>query len=171
MRGWSGTGCVLLLLACCACDGGELSAATAAVEPHLQEFSRFDAWARRARSSDEVIRDREAMREAVFAPVRNDHSVIAAWVHADSRRAAELSMPDETRPPRVERWVTLRHDTLGALRVARAGRCPVDVPGWWRQGAGQGPCVIVSRSEPYVPGGEVTVTVAFRAEQVSSEDP
>ena len=156
--------CLLgVLLWGCERSGQELGAATEAAEPHLQSFARFDHWARRATQIDSVLRDRDALNEAAFAPIRHTRAIVAAWIELKRRHGLMLALPDKTALPEDPGWVAIRHPRLGPLRVAHSLHCPVRVPRWWR-GDVDGPCVLISRRERQGLSNSVVVTVAFRVD-------
>ncbi|MDD9937040.1 MAG: hypothetical protein OXT09_25745 [Myxococcales bacterium] len=141
-----------------ACERGSdaLAQAAADAEPHLERFGRFDGWARRASSGNQVLPEGEAIGETIFAPVRNDRRVLAAWVTRGGSRGRTYTLPDAVVVPEPTPWVSLRTAELGPLRVWAPERCPIDLPRWWRGETDAHPCVLLQREK-----GELTVTVAF----------
>jgi hypothetical protein len=152
-----------LLLASLGCDSraADLARVSEHAAPHLQRFAAFDRWARRVGVDGEMPRAGEALSEAVFAPIRGERWLLAAWVQLEGERARLLALPGGVVPPPLVRWAALRDPSLGPLRVAVLEHCGLQVPRGWRPSA-QGPCVLISRSAPSSEPA-LTVTVAFAA--------
>lgn len=89
-------------------------------EPHLREFETFDAWAWRSLDADLALRDERALEETVFAPIRREPHIVAAWVEragADPRRVGL-----RTEAPLTFDWVELRGvPHAGSSRGRRRG--------------------------------------------------
>ena len=85
--------CSAFTIAGCEEDsGGELgsAAASARLAPYREAFASWDRWARRVAAADAVPRAPEALRETLFAPVRRDRDLVAAWVtRADEPAVAQ----------------------------------------------------------------------------------
>lgn len=145
-----------------ACDvqPGEVARAEQGARPHLALFAAFDRWARRAGQSEEVLRDKNALGEAMFAPIRNQRSVLAAWVQIEGDRARLLALPSASAAPTPERWIALHDAALGALRVATAEPCPLAITRS-RSTDSQGRCVLIARMHAAPPQRAITVTMAF----------
>jgi hypothetical protein len=127
-------------------------------EPHLREFETFDAWARRSLDADLALRDERALEETVFAPIRREPHIVAAWVEragADPRRVGL-----RTEAPLTFDWVELR----GVPMLARLEAADAELPD---ARSPQGPPVrvlVLSReADSARGGGDVRVTVAFEA--------
>jgi hypothetical protein len=149
-------------LACAACDqsAGPVANATEVVAPHLATFGAFDRWARRACDGQAVGRQRDALSETVFAPLRGLPDVQAAWVQMQRTPSTiTLALPAEVPLPLTARWVTVRNPSLGTLHVAAAEPCP-DAKSPAEVQART--CVLVSRSEQSPHEGMLAVTLAFR---------
>jgi hypothetical protein len=149
-------------IASLACDPqpGAVARAEQRARPHLQLFALFDRWARRAGQSEDVLRDKNALGEAMFAKVRNQRSVLAAWAQIEGDRARLLAWPSGTALPTLDSWISLHDPKLGALRVAPAEPCPLAIK---RSGSAdlRGRCVLISRKYAAPPQRAITVTVAF----------
>lgn len=155
--------CALLALAAAGCDraAGSLAGALERAEPHLAHFAEFDAWARRARQTDAALRSRAALDETLFAKIRSEPTVIAAWIDVRRRVPERLAMPAGAELPATVSWVQVRTAALGPLRVAVQEPCALG-PG----GAASGPepsCVLIQREQPSAPAESLLVTVAYRA--------
>lgn len=122
---------------------GELSTAIDAARPYAAQFSRFESWANRATSVVDPARRSRALSETLFAPLRNDQGVLAAWV-AVSASDEVMSLPPSVDQPDTKAWTRARDLTLGWVRVASFQRCPITTPRGFRQ-AKDPACVIISR--------------------------
>ena len=149
-----------LLLVACGPREGRLAQAQVQAGPHVAAFLEFDAWARRANQTDPFLRDRKALDETTFAPIRHDREVLAAWVELHDRHRRAMSLPERAELPPQLPWVALRHPEAGALQVASQSTCGVDLPKWWR--GEYRSCVLISRSQPTPPAGTLVVTMAFK---------
>lgn len=80
-------GTALVLVACvglCSCSTEGTPAAHAQdVEPYIEAFTRFERWTHRTLSASVEMRDRNARREALFAPLGLESSVSGARVTVD----------------------------------------------------------------------------------------
>ena len=130
----------------------------ARAEPRLREFEAFDAWARRTLDADLALRDVRALEETVFAPIRREPHVVAAWVEregADPRRVGlrtEVALDLD--------WVELRGvPMLPRLQVADAELADGRTHG----AAPVGVLVLSRQADSARGGGDVRVTVAFEA--------
>lgn len=144
----------------CACEPPNTGVADAAhrSKPHTADFVEFCQWARRAHEGRLAGRDRDALAETTFAPLRHTQGVLAAWlVPVDVEQT--LAMPSGTELPATP-WVAVRNPRLGTLHVASFGSCPVDVPKWWRRGAA-GSCVFMA-ADIEVDAEQVRIIVAYR---------
>jgi hypothetical protein len=131
-------------------------------QPHLAAFAQFDRWARRAGASEGVARDRDALSETTFAPIRNDRAIAAAWVQLEGKRGFTLAFPGNAAPLPQLGWVALRDPQLGALRVAAIEHCRDVLPRTTHALAADR-CVLISRSETDAAANATTVTLAFEA--------
>jgi len=101
------------------------------------------------------------LREALFAPVRNDSDVQLAWVQGEKRIDGPLVFPSSAAVPALpEGAVQLRDPSLGPLHVIARRRCQLELPRGWRSGVPEG-CVILARSAAERGFGEVVVGVVF----------
>lgn len=126
------------------------------VEARREPFERFERWARRAMVADSVLRQRGALRETLFAPIRDDTRVAAAWVARGDEHV--LSWRGRKRPPDDVAWARVEDGMRGTLRVATA-RLPAREDGGDRDRIS---CVLVSRTRAAGGGSPVRVTVAYR---------
>jgi hypothetical protein len=138
-------------------------------QPHLAEFAQFDRWARRAGVSDRVQRDRAALDETTFAPIRGDRAIAAAWVELEGKHGFTLAFPANAALPAPVDWVGLRDPDLGPLRVAAIEHCEQLLP-HATHALSSTQCVLISRSAPSPPPLTTTVTLAFEA-PISSASP
>ena len=136
----------------------EAEEARVRLEANLREFETFDAWARRSLDADLALRDERALEETVFAPIRREPHIVAAWVEragADPRRVGL-----RTEAPLTFDWVELRGVPMLALLEAADAELP-------DARSPQGPPVrvlVLSReADSARGGGDVRVTVAFEA--------
>jgi hypothetical protein len=150
-------------IASLACDSQPDAVARAEqrARPHLPLFGLFDRWARRVGQSEEVVQDKNALAETMFAKVRNQRSVLAVWVQIEGDRARLLAWPSATALPSLGGWISLEDPTLGALRVATAQPCPVVITRS-RSTVSAGRCELISRKRAAPPPRATTVTMAFR---------
>ncbi len=159
--GWLSAGCAPRA-------GGSVAVATEHAAPQLQRFASFDRWARRAASAGGGRgRGEDGLAEAVFAPIRDQPSVLAAWVQLEGARGRTVALPAGAAPPAAPAWVDLRDPALGVLRVATQQPCAIVLRSRARVRRSRQPesnppaCVLISRHAPAVPSA-ITVTVAFR---------
>jgi len=145
----------------CHNDKERVGHAAELAEQHLSIFTEFDKWARRAGVADSVLRNEDALVEAVFAPIRRRESILAAWIEFRGRHTRILSLPRKLVIPEHLVWVNVRHEELGTLRVSSQDICPLKVSSRLRNTRGGG-CVIISRRAPVQNLTDVVVTVAFR---------
>lgn len=159
--------CALLALATAGCDraAGPLDNALERAEPHLAHFAEFDAWARRARQTDAALRSRAALDETLFAKIRREPVVIAAWIDVRRRVPERLALPVGAELPATVGWVLVRTAALGQLRVAVQEPCAV------RSGGAASElepgCVLIQRELSSAPAESLAVTVAYRAGKVA----
>ena len=67
--------------------------------PYVAQFERFERWVTRAENGSAVLRDRAALSEAVFAPMRRADEVLGAWVHLPGRPMIDLALPSTSPEP------------------------------------------------------------------------
>ncbi len=146
----------LALALASACSGGPADAADlrAAIDPHLAELAEYDRWARRLALGDSAFRSEDALREAAFAPLRDERSVAAAWVEREGPDGHSLRYPDGAPALPPDGWVRVRTEELGELAVQRATL---------RLGQEAKPCLLIRRSAPAPRDATLHVTLAFPA--------
>jgi len=138
-------------------DAGE---ATDLAAPHLEHFAGFDRWARRAIVADPAIRDRAALTESVFAPIRREEIVQGAWI-AREGETRPLAFGHLEMPPGLS-YRTVRDTSLGEIGVS-TDKVP-DPRTRFDEDAARRRAVFVTRARTGDDGIEVTVTVAYLAE-------
>jgi len=150
----------MLLCALAACQAPQTDVADAAqrLRAHEGEFAEFCRWVRRAHHGRPAGRDRDALAETVFAPVRHTQQVLAAWL-VPTEDEHRLAMPTGAELPAAA-WVAVRSRRLGITHVASFASCPLDVPRWWRRDV-DGPCVLLA-NDIEVDGDAVRVIIAYR---------
>lgn len=143
------------------CRSRSFDAATATelARPHLQHFATFDSWARRTLVADPAIRNRAALEETLFAPIRREEPVLGAWVERDGAGDTFAfghlpGVPDLA-------YRVVRDRALGEILVATEKvpdpRAPFVLGGLQPQ------AVVLRMTREHDDGLEVTVTVAYRA--------
>lgn len=147
----------LALALVAACSGGPADAASlrAAIDPHLADFAEYDRWARRLALGESAFRSQEALREAAFAPLREERRVAAAWVEREGPDGHSLRYPDAAPALPSGPWVSVRTERLGELSVRRATL---------RIGQEEMRCLLIRRSGPAPRAGTLHVTLAFPSE-------
>jgi hypothetical protein len=143
----------------CRREGGELAEAAARAEPHVRKFTDFDRWARRAIEGLPATRASEAASETVFARIRNDDTILAAWVQWKEETQRALGLPKTAALPEGVSWVHLR--VRGGLDTALLPGCPKELAALRKRPTGRS-CVLLRRSESTPTHGEVVVTVLFQ---------
>lgn len=164
---WSAIGwlCCVLMLGCDR-DDSELDRLLAAAAPHLDAFIKFEVWAHRA--EDAVAGPSrpgvEALAEATFAPVRHAEDLVFAVVAHQGREKWVMGFPRGAAVPKGVPWQPIQVPGGGTVQGALVTTgCPVDVPSWWRDGAGAGPCLLLARKTSRGPGASLQVVLGFRA--------
>lgn len=146
-------GALVLALAMPGCeDDARLEEAEAArrVAEHGQRFAALDRWARRLFAAEQVPRGRAALEETLFAPVRRQAELVAAWVKRPEREPLYLGVLDA--PPEDASYRTVRHERLGELRVAR-----VELPDRLGDTPDRIPCTLIVREQD-----DLTTAAAYR---------
>ena len=155
---------VLLALGICAAAGGcrpeadRIARAAASARPHLESFERFERWARRAAIADRTSRERSALGDLVFAPIRHAPRLIGAWVRLEGERPLLLALPATAQLPAAVRWISLRDPDVGALQVAAVDSCSIAAAG---DAVAPSACVLISRARDGANLHSVNVTMAF----------
>lgn len=158
---WMATILGCTTVACERAPDGALSDAVANASPYTARFVAFESWALRAYSVTNP-NDQRALTETLFAPLRNDSAVYAAWFETKSPVARVLSLPADVPCPDARPWTSVRDATLGWVRVARFEKCPVDAPRGWRSHGPESPvCVMLARDEERDPRHQPHITMAF----------
>jgi hypothetical protein len=152
--------CAALALVGCERQASSLSGALDRAQPHLAHFAEFDAWARRARQSDAALGSRAALGETVFAKIRTEPGVIAAWIDVQRRNPERLALPAGVELPAAAVWVPIRTPALGPLRVAVQEPCSIRLA--QAATAAEPSCVLIQRALPSAPAEQLMVTVAYR---------
>jgi len=130
----------------------------ARAEPHLREFEAFDAWARRSLDADLALRDERALEETVFAPIRREPHVVAAWVEREGADPRQVGL--RTAVALDFDWVELR----GVPMLARLEAAAAELPDGRGHEAPPVRVLLLSRqADSARGGGDVRVTVAFEA--------
>ena len=127
-------------------------------EPYFREFERFDAWARRSFDADLALRDPRALAETLFAPIRREREVVAAWVERDGPDARTLGLRTEEALSGDGDWVAIR----GVPMLDRLEVMERTVPDKREWRAPDVNAILLSRRVASARGGApVRVTVAY----------
>lgn len=146
----------LLLAACGEPTEDNSRALRERAEAHFREFEEFDAWARRNLDADLALRDARALEETVFAPIRRERHVVAAWVAREGADPREVGL--RTDSALDFDWVELRGvPMLSRLEVAEAALSDPRV----RRGEPVATLVLSRRAASARGGGDVRVSVAY----------
>jgi hypothetical protein len=130
--------------------------------PYVAQFEQFERWVTRAENGSAVLRERAALSEAVFAPLRRADDVLGAWVHLPGRPVLDLALPSAAPEPSLQGAARLRDQDEAAslLRPPDRGELwalvqrPCALP--------QAPeCVLLAR-EARTKLGPLRVVAAFR---------
>lgn len=158
-----------LAIACCvwgaACgsDRSRVAELAEAVAPHVDAFARFEVWAHRAQDAVRMGEDggREALTEATFAPIRHEQGVLFAVVEHEARKVRRISFPDGTVLPSKLTLAPVHVPGLARVEAGFQKPCAVELPTWWRDGAGAGACVVLSRRSEREGAEALRVTVGY----------
>ncbi|MCA9535694.1 MAG: hypothetical protein KC593_18535 [Myxococcales bacterium] len=141
------------------------SALRARAEPYFREFEEFDAWARRNFDADLALRDARALEETVFAPIRRERHILAAWVEREGADPRQVGLRTET--ALTFDWVELRGvPMLSRLSVAEASLADPRTP----RAPPRDAVVLSRRASSARGGGDVRVTVAYAPRELDAED-
>ena len=166
MARWQSHACAVLCLAAgCSGDHASLAQLSRTVEPHLQDFSRFETWAGRAFASSDPMASHETHVETTFAPVRLDSKVLYAEViSVEGEHQRKLHFPEEAVLDGIaeDEWQRISGPASRDLRASTAAKCPVKAPRWWRDGATEGPCVLLSNESNLGDQRTLKITVAYQ---------
>jgi len=156
---------VLCLAASCSRNHASLGQLSRAAQPHLLAFSRFETWVGRVLAVADPMASHEAHAETTFSPVRHDAKVLyAKVVSVEGAHQRELHFPQEVElePIAKKNWQHIAGTNSGTLQAAMATRCPLKAPPWWRDGAGEGPCVLLSNESSLGDQRRLLITVAYQ---------
>jgi hypothetical protein len=102
---------------------------------HYSAFDHFEHWAARTLSSDVRLNGVAALREAVFAPLRRDRSVLWAEIHAEAGPKLQYKKP----PSDLSlHFVPIDAPGLGRVEVALCEPCELPKKA-------KGTCVVIAR--------------------------
>lgn len=132
-------------------DAPELAEVVEASADHFASFEHFERWTQRTLSSDVALRGAQALREAVFAPLRRDPSVLWAQVLPESGPALRYNDPAPDTGAAL-RFMHVTAPALGRVHVALCEPCQKQRP------EPAATCVVIAR--PPRPG-RAGVRVAF----------
>lgn len=114
---------------------GEPAARARDVEPHIEAFTRFERWTHRTLSASVEMRDLEARREALFAPLGLESSVAGARVTVDGTayELRDVVEGDWTRVQIDRREVEAARgeSSVGVARTSRVAHHEVRVEMWF----------------------------------------
>jgi hypothetical protein len=128
-------------------------------EPHLRAFETFDAWARRSLDADLALRDVRALDETVFAPIRRQPRIVAAWVEREGADPRSLGLRAASLP--TLDWVELR----GVPMLPRLEAADTQLPDARVPRSPPVHVLVLSRkADSARGGGDVRVTIAFEAQ-------
>lgn len=145
-----------LVLVCCGDDWSAAEASRLAT-PHMGSFNKLDAWVRRTAASDPGFRTHAALEETMFAPLRSEETIVAAWViWEESGETASLN--ESIVLPTNLSWMSLRDDEHGAVRVARS-RLQSSAPS--AQPSNATDCVIIAKSARVAANRTLRVAAAY----------
>lgn len=146
--------CVLCIAS--ACDAGPSPARRLQpqVEPFLDDFANFDRWARRFGLADSAFHSPDALREASFAPLREQRRVVGAWLVREGPDATELRYPDGAPSLPEDGWVRVVLST-SELTEVYAQRCSMTFAGEARE------VTLIRRSRPAPGDAMLHVVMAF----------
>lgn len=164
-------GVLLLLPVACDSDRENMDTLSLAMAPHRETFERFETWAERAESSLSTELSKAAFTDSLFAPLRLERAVLLARVEREGTRPRTMVFPPDGELTGEVQWTRFARDGAPPLEVAVAARCPIAVPSYFRQGAGDGPCVLLSSTRSWGLAETMRVTLAFKAAQLSTADP
>lgn len=158
----AGTAVCALALAC-GDDSSSLGRASEHARPHLPAFARFSRWAQRALANDRAAGDREALAELLFAQLRGDRDVLAAFVRVGADRPIELALPERASITGTPRWQSLRDPELATVHVAVEEPCPIALTTGRTPAGPPARCVLISNAgEHDEPRRALAITIAFR---------
>jgi hypothetical protein len=128
---------------------------------HLPAFAQFARWARSVGQSQEVLRDKRALSEVMFASIRREPTIFAALVQLSGANGWTLTLPPSAGVDAELPWISVRDVRLGTLRVAPSARCALASPRP-KPGDPQAVCAWIARAAPTASGAMLAVTLAFR---------
>lgn len=150
-------------LAACGGDRSRVAELADASAPHVDAFVRFEVWAHRAQDAVKMGEEgaREALTEATFAPIRHEQDVLFAVVEHEAWKVRRIGFPGGTELPEKLAFEPVHVPGLPRVEVGLQKPCAVTLPEWWRDGAGAGPCIVLSRRSEREGGEALRVTVGY----------
>lgn len=161
-------GVLLLLSAACSSDRQTMDTLAQAMAPHRDTFERFETWAERAESSLSTELSETAFADSLFGPLRLERAVLLARVERSGVRPRTLVFPADGAMAGDVQWTTFAREGAPPLEVAAANHCPIAVPSYFRQGAGEGPCVLLSSTRSWGLAETMRVTLAFKPAEAAA---
>jgi hypothetical protein len=143
----------LALADACAREPADLEGASRAASSHLATFARFERWAMRMEQTDVQLRGEQARREATFAPLRADRSVLWAEVNDGEHPTLQHAAPIDVAQLA---FVSVDVPQLGRVMVAQSDTCHVADP----KRSQTIPCVVIARASGTAKS--TNVRMAFR---------
>lgn len=142
---------LLAMLVLTGCDGDDPCRALAdGAAPHQEIFSRFARVAERLSGSDSAFADRAHLEESLFVSLRDEPTVLAAWVERSG--PAPLSLVHPARAPAIELPFSTCRLPSGRLEAARG---TLSMPG-----SAPGPAYFLRQSVTEA-AQRLVITVAF----------
>jgi len=158
---WAACSALLAAIACGQSDReNRLAAALEDVRPYASRFGSFEAWAGRACSVADPTASDRTLSETLFATVRGDRELLAAWIRLGPKSQRVMSLPSAVPLPDARLWTRVRDPALGWISVARFQRCPLDMTTAKAKEVTH-PCVIIARAGESLSGQQPQVTMAF----------
>ena len=99
---------------------------------------------------------------------RNSQDVVFALVEHHDRETRRLGFPKGIQLPEKLVWQPIRSPSLGTIKAVALRPCAVSLPGWWRDGAANSPCLVLARKANREAGDSLRVLVGFRMEEAAA---
>jgi hypothetical protein len=147
--------CVAWLVVACTRQPPALDLAVQAASTHLSAFHRFEVWADRVLHSDVALRGDQALREAAFAPLRGDDSIV--WAELRDERG-QLLVFGQTIETQTLGFLPISADELGTLQVAQ-NPCPTSHS---HEKDNPQTCVVIMRPDARLGISHAQLRMAFR---------